>query len=227
MRRAQRVLRNASEGVTWKVTPQGSRLAIEIVFDDEPDRPIARERVLAPHERAGGLDALIAEQVADGFVLEPAWAPTADWIRSAETGDLGLEVVDAWVLALHADPSLWSEMPASVKSFLALDTMLVQARRNGLSSFIREDDPRLVAHVLEAARHTGLTQVETLFARATDGLDLAKLARSGAAPVRWGSAQAASAIEMLAATLEVDDRLIAWIREHADDFASIATLRPA
>lgn len=220
-RHEERVLRHAVEGVTWKVIPRGSKLAIEIVFDDEPDRVITRERVLAPHERTTGLDALIAEQLADGFVLEPPWAPTPDWIRAAPPDELGLEIVDTWLLALHADPALFRTMPSTVRSFLALHTMAVQASRNGLSSFLREDDPQLTAHVPEAARHLGLPDVESLYTRATSGLDLAKLARTGAAPVRWTDAKAAESLEAALTEIDLLDRLIAWVRAHADDFAKL------
>ena len=206
----------------------GRKLAIEIIFDDEPGTVIAREVALAPDKAATGLSELIAEQLANGFVAQPSWMPTPEWIRSASAEDIALEVADVWLVAAHRDPTLWARMPPSVRSFLALDTMLAQSRRNGLSSFIVEDDPQYLAHIATAARETGLSEIEQLFERATAGMDLGVLARRGVGVrVRFGSASAAKALERLASTLEPDRRLTEWIREHAEDFCTIDALRGA
>lgn len=212
----RRVLRKASEGVTWAVTPRGGSLLVEIVFDDEPEKVVRRELAAKDH---GGVEGLIAEQVADGFILEPRWAPTAAWIREADASELRIEVADAWILALNARPSCWDGIPAAVRAYLAVDTMLAQSRRNGLSSFVREDDPRLVASASAAAVEMGLSELADLFARATAGLDLGSLARTGARPVRWSDARAARAIEDALLGSEIEDRLVAWMREHAEAFA--------
>jgi hypothetical protein len=219
-----RVLRNDRDGVTWKVTPIGGTLHVEMVFDDEPGEIVARKVVPPSGQRDAALEQMIAEQIADGLVLQPRWAPTAAWIRDAEPAELGGEVIDGWVLTLHADPSLFERMPSSVRSFLALDSMFQTCRRSGLSSFLTEQEPQLIRHLPVAAREMGREEVAELWAAATSGMDLVALERQGARRLKFGSAKAARRLEELALDIDDGGRLPAWIREHAEEFASLAAL---
>ncbi len=211
----QTTLRNDEEGVTWTIEPRGVAAVIEIRFDDDPDGAVTRERAMTAQE----VESLIAEQLAAGFRRVAPFVPTPEWIRSAEDHEIALAVIDPWLLASLTDPALLDSAPHVVGSFVAVDTLVTQCRRNGLSSFVQEEDPRLVVGAPSALRALGLEDMAVHFEKATRDLDLGALAKRGARSLRFSDAGAAKALEHLASDPAVSDRLIAWVRAHAEAFA--------
>lgn len=213
----KRVLRNESDGVTWTIERRGAKAVIEIRFDDDPDGTVTRERVLSASE----IEALIAEQLTSGFTAEAPSTPTPEWIAGAGDHELALDVVDAWLLAAYREPSVLEAAPDLVRSFIAVHTLVVQCGRNGLSSFLQEDDVRLVLDAPRALRALGFEQMASLFERATRELDLRALSGRGAGRLRWSDAGAAAELERLATQRDVQDALLAWVRAHAVSFAAV------
>jgi len=218
VRRNRRTLRSDAQGLRWQVEPVGCELQIELVFDDAPGEVLQRTRTLSSSAEARReLERLIAEQLADGFVLQPPWEPTAEWIGTAADRELGLEVLDAWIMAVHEAPSTFPTLPPTVQAFVALHELATQSGRNGLEAFVVESDPQLVAHAEEAARLVGVPEVAALFAAAARGMSLTALHGLMPAKVRWASPRHAKQLQRYA-SLELDDVLSAFVRAHAQDF---------
>jgi len=207
----RRTLRHEGRGIRWTIEPVGGSLQIEIVFDDEPDKPIRRTRY------GEAMEAVIAEQLKDGFVPVPRRQPSVEWVRTAPSHELGVEVLDAWIMAAFRGPEVFATLPATVRAFVALNALATQSSRNGLASFVVEIDPQVVAHTGDAARLVGLPNVATLFERATGDIDFKSVFGMIPTRLKWASPAAAKKLQAHAC-LELDERLEAFVRAHAEDF---------
>lgn len=208
-RRRRKTLRHDAEGVTWSVVTEGGQCRIEIVFDDDPE-PVVRS--IARTER----DALVAEQLANGFVLQPAWEPTLAWVAEASDQEFTLEVLDAWIVSTQLQWSRVQHAPSPVRTWLVLDCLAAQCSRNGLAMYFMDCDPELVLHTEEAAREAGLETLATQFAAVHKGT------KKTPGRVTLGSPKTAKAVEAFA-MMELPARLLAWARTHAASFLPVPT----
>ena len=203
-RRLRTTLRNDAEGVTWTVYPEGAGHRIEILFDDD-EKPLLR--AIPRGER----DALVAEQLASGFLLAPPWEPTPAWMRDASDEELAREVLDAWILRTELRWTRVQAAPLSVRAWLTLDALAAQCSRNGLAMHFTESDPELVGYTAEAARVVGLAELAMQFEGVAEGAS-----RTGSR-MKFGSRKTAKALEVYA-TMALPEVLSAWVRAHAEDF---------
>ena len=216
----RREFRNEATGVTWVLSALGDKVTIEITRDDDPE-PLVRTRVMSLAE----IDAIVAEQLADGFVEHerPVWAPSAAWIASASDTEL-CELSDAWIIAVARDPSLVDRIPGPVADYVSVHAVIVQTLRNGLPSFFCEDDPRLVQRFVAAARAMGRPELADPFERATANMDLTQRRTLGD-PLSWTDRKAMHELERcVSKTSELS--LLPWMRAHASEFAT-PIARPA
>lgn len=206
-RRLRTTLRNEAAGVTWSVSPHGAQSRVEIAFDDDPE-PVTRTIPRAEQ------DALVAAQLASGFVRVPPWEPTPEWIRDAPDAELWAEVLDGWIMATLLEWRRVEAAPPAVRAWLTLDGLAGQCSRNGLAMYFMDCDPALVAHTPEAARALGLESLAAQFE------SVAKGTTRTPGRVKLGSPKAAKALETFAMT-ELPALLMAWVRRHAEAFVPV------
>lgn len=206
-RRLRTTLRNAAEGVTWSVTPEGSRSRIEIAFDDDPD---VVTRMIPVAEQA----ALVAEQLASGFVRVPGWEPTPEWVQRAPDAELWAEVLDGWLTTTALEWRRVAATPPAVRVWLTLDALAGQCSRNGLAMYFMDCDADLVAHTAEAARALGLDALAAQFESVAAGTT------KQPGRVKLGSPKTATALERFA-MIDLPPLLIAWVRRHAESFVPV------
>jgi hypothetical protein len=213
--RDARVFRHP-DGRSWRIELRDLELRFEITLPD--DEPVIRKRGFASiPDRDTEVRRLIDEQRRDGFVADPAWRPTAEWVRAAPDEALNINIIDPFSIWFCASEDALRASQPCLRHVVCIDLLQNECLRNGIDSFVVQMPGWLVAEVVAATASLGLAEASTLWQRATNGVDLA--AAHGAPRVAWGDARAARRLKLLIGVDEGDAIKLGvrrTIRDHAE-----------
>jgi hypothetical protein len=152
--------------------------------------------------------------------------PRADWIRAASDDDIAINVVDPLLVAAQSRAS-WDAFRPAERALVSVWTLHAIACRNGLASFVAEEEEWISSGVASAARDLDLDRVADGWEAATRGMELAKWRGENPGDVQWGNPAARESLEhelVAGRYAGMTSILAAWIREHADEFARMESL---